>query len=68
MPNTKKMPAASLKRREQLLGLPIHIKYQLILIYMKYYIILVLNTLLYINYIEFPSRIRIFPSEICYSA
>ena len=58
---TKKTPAASLKRRKHGLGLPIHIKYQLILIDIGYYIILVLNRILFINYIEFPSRIGDFP-------
>ena len=46
--NTKqKVPAASLKRRKHGLGLPIHIKYKLILLNIAYYIILVLNRLLY---------------------
>ena len=60
----KKTPAASLKRRKHGLGLPIHIKYQPILLNIGYYVILVLNRLLYINYIEFPSRIRDFPSRM----
>ena len=59
----QKTPAASPKRRKWGLGLPIHIKYQLILINIIYYIILVLNRTLYINYIEFPSRIRLFPID-----
>ena len=58
------MPAASLKRRKHGLGLPIHIKKVPILLKIRYYIILVLNSLLYIHYIQFPSRIRDFPSEI----
>ena len=36
----KKMPAASLKRRNKLLGLPIHIKKAPILLNIRYYIIL----------------------------
>ena len=60
----EKEPAASLKRRKHGLGLPIHIKYQLILSNVRYYIILVIDMLLYINYIDFPSRIRDFPSRI----
>ena len=63
MSTKKKTPAASLKRCKHGLGLPIHIKYQLILINIRYYMVLVLNKLLYINYIEFPSRIRNFPSR-----
>ena len=63
MSKKEKVPAASLKRHKHRLGLPIHIKYQLILLNIGYYIILVLNSLLYINYIEFPSGIRDFPSD-----
>ena len=59
----EKTPAASLKRRKHGLGLPIHIKYQPILINVGYHIILVLNSLLYINYIKFPIRIRDFPID-----
>ena len=64
MSDKKKAPAASLKRRKHGLGLPIHIKVLLILGNIRYYIILVLNRLLYTNYIEFPRRIRDFPSRI----
>ena len=39
-------------RRKWGLGIPIHIKYQLILINIEYYITLVLNRTLYINYID----------------
>ena len=60
MSKTKKTPAASLKRRKHGLGLPIHIKKVSILLDIRYYIILVLNRLLYINYIQFPSRIRMY--------
>ena len=55
--NKKQKPAASLKRRNNGLGLPIHIKKLSVLLNIGYYIILVLNSVLYINYIEFPSRI-----------
>ena len=58
---TNKVPAASLKRRKHGLGLPIHIKKVSLLLNIRYYIILVLNSLLYIHYIEFPIRIRDFP-------
>ena len=47
-----KVPAASLKRRKHGLGLPIHIKKVSILLNIGYYVILVLNSLLYINYID----------------
>ena len=56
-------PAASLKRRNNGLGLPIHIKKVTILLDIRYYIILPIYTLLYINYIKFPIRIRDFPSD-----
>ena len=59
----KKVPAASLKRRKHALGLPIHINKGSIVLNIRYYIIWVLNRLLYINYIEFPNRIRDFPSN-----
>ena len=59
----QKTPAASLKRRKHGLGLPIHIKYQPILLNIRYYIILVLNSLLYIHYFQFPIIIRDFPSD-----
>ena len=52
------------ERRNKLLGLPIHIQIQLISLNIGYYIILVLNRVLYRNYIEVPSGIAIFPSEI----
>ena len=56
MSKTKtKTPAASLKRRKVLLGLPIHIKYQLIVLDIYFYIILVLNRLFYVNYTKFPN-------------
>ena len=45
------LPAASLKHRKQLLGLPIHIKMSLICINIGLYIRLVLNKVLYSNYI-----------------
>ena len=45
-----KTPAASLKRRKCGLGLPIHIKYQLILLNIWFYMILVSHRSLYINY------------------
>ena len=61
--NKQKTPAASLKRRKHGLGLPIHIKKVSILINIRYYIILVLNSLLLIHYIKFPIRIRDFPSD-----
>ena len=64
MSKQKQAPAASLKRRKPLLGLPIHIIKVSILLNIGYYRILVLNRLLYINYIEFPSRKRNFPSRI----
>ena len=38
---------------------------QLILLNIAYCIILVLNRLLCINYLEFPSELAIFPSGIC---
>ena len=59
----KQAPAASLKRSNNGLGLPIHIKKVPILLNIRYYIILVLNSLLYINYIKFPIRIRDFPND-----
>ena len=53
MSNKKeKVHAASLKRRKWGLGFPIHIQILLILINIGYYIILVLNKLLNINYID----------------
>ena len=63
---TKKAPAASLKRRNNGLGLPIHIKKLPILLNIRYYIILPIYSLLYINYIKFPIRIRDFPSDFAY--
>ena len=57
MSKNKKMSAASLKRRKHGLGVPIHIKYRLVLTNIGYSIILVLNMPLYINYIEVPSGI-----------
>ena len=52
MPKTKrKTPAASLKRRNKLLGLPIHIKKVPILLNIGYYIILVLNKY-YISFVK----------------
>ena len=59
-----KTPAASLKRRKHVLGLPIHIKKVSILIkHIGFYRILVLNSLIYIHDIQFPSRIRDFSSK-----
>ena len=58
----KKVPAASLKRRKHGLGLPIHVKKVPIVLNIIYYIILLLNSLLYIHYIQFSIRIRDFPS------
>ena len=60
----KKAPAASPKRRNNGLGLPIHIKKVPILLNIRYYIILPIYSLLYIHYIQFPIRIRDFPSRI----
>ena len=60
--NKIKTPAASLKRRNNGLGLPIHIKKLPILLNIRYYIILpIYISLLYIHYIKFPIVIRYFP-------
>ena len=49
--NKQKVPAASLQRRKWGLGLPIHIKMLSILSNILYYIIFVINRVLYTNYI-----------------
>ena len=60
--NKTKVPAASLERRKQCFGIPMHIKMKLISINILYYALMVLNNLLLYIYICIIQPLLLIPS------